>query len=78
MLDNKIMGLNIFHENLNGERYLHFLETQIKNYLEELPIRYYNAVIWQQDGAPPHNVQQVTNFLNNRYNLWIGTEGGIR
>ena len=37
----------------------------------------YNNVIWQQDGAPPHAVQEVVVHLNGRYNEWIGRHGTL-
>lgn len=74
----KIFGPLIFRGSLTGVRYLHFLENDIEHLLEELPIYDYNSIIWQQDGAPAHNVLPVTNYLNNRYNLWIGRRGPIQ
>ncbi|KAJ8961510.1 hypothetical protein NQ318_014760 [Aromia moschata] len=78
MLGNKIIGPLIFEGPLTGERYLNFIRNEIGDFLEDLPIRQYNDVIWQQDGAPPNNIGPVTHFLNNRYELWIGRQGPIR
>lgn len=78
MLSNKIIGPIIFDGYLNGERYLEFLQREVEDHLEDVPIMGYNNLIWQQDGAPAHNVMPVTNFLNNRYNFWIGRSGTLR
>jgi len=78
MLNNMVLGPIIYEGSLNGERYLHFLENEIEQLLENLPVQQYNNLIWHQDGAPVHNVQQVTNFLNNKYRLWIGRDGTVR
>lgn len=77
ILDTQVIGPIFYEFNLNGERYLEFLENEIENYLENLPIRQYNDIIWHQDGAPPQNVLVVRNFLQNRYPLWIGRNGDI-
>lgn len=68
---NRIVGPIFIRGHLTGERYLYLLENQIENHLEALPVQMYNRLIWQQDGAPAHNVQPVRMFLNNKYNLWI-------
>lgn len=78
IIRNMIIG-PIFLENyLNGERYLNLLRNEVEGQLEELPILQYNNLIWQQDGAPPHNNQQVTAYLNEKYNFWIGRHGTLR
>ena len=46
--------------------------------MENLTVREYNELIWHQDGAPPHCVRPVTEFLNNRFRLWIGRQGPLR
>lgn len=77
MYRNRVLGPIIFEGNMNGQKYLGLLQNDIENLLEELPVINYNQIIWQQDGAPAHNVVQVTEFLNNKYNLWIGRHGPI-
>jgi len=76
ILRNRIIGPIIFDGSLTGDRYLQFL-NEIEDLLDELPIREYNNIIWHQDGAPPHNTIPVRNFLNNRFNEWIGAHGTI-
>lgn len=78
ILKNKIVGPVIFEGNLTGQRYLHFLTNEIEHLLEELPVREYTDIIWHQDGAPAHCIQPITNYLNNRYDLWIGRNGPIQ
>ena len=78
LIKNKIIGPIIFEGTLTGHRYLDFLRNEIERLLEELPVLQYNQIIWHQDGAPPHNIQAVTNYLNNRYDLWIGRYGPIQ
>lgn len=75
---NQVIGPIFFNGNLTGQMYYNLLENEIEQYLEQLPVNRYNNLIWQQDGAPPHNVVLVNNFLNNRYNFWIGRHGHLR
>ena len=78
ILQNKIIGPIFLDAHLTGERYLNLLQNNIENLLEDLPVGHYNRLIWQQDGAPSHNTMPITNYLNNRYALWIGRYGIIR
>lgn len=55
MSGDKILGPHIFNENLNGERYLDFLNTHFQEYLAEIPLALLRNLWFQQDGAPPHN-----------------------
>lgn len=79
ILGNQIIGPYIFNEPLNGERYLYFLQNNLEDYLDDIPLRDRAALqYFQHDGAPPHYSAQVTNYLNQRYpNKWIGRNGPI-
>ena len=77
ILGNKVMGPIFFDGNMTGQKYLDLLHNEIENCIETIPLRQYNELIWQQDGAPGHNVAPVTNFLNEKYDLWIGRHGQI-
>lgn len=54
----------------------------MKNEVVQLPQIFPNQnldeIIWQQDGAPPHNVAAVQNLLNTQFPEWIGRFGTIR
>lgn len=76
--NNIILGPLLYEGSLTGERYLQFLNNEIEEYLEEIPLVHVNRLIWQHDGAPPHNVQNVTNYLNRKYPRWIGRYGNIK
>ncbi|KAJ8940604.1 hypothetical protein NQ318_004800 [Aromia moschata] len=43
---------------------LNLLQEQVEEYLEYMPVVLNLRIIWQQDGAPPHNVRPVRNYLN--------------
>ena len=77
MLGNQIIGPLFYRGSLTGQRYLQFLQNDIEDLLEGLPLQIYNNIIWQQDGAPPHAVREVVVYLNGRYNEWIGRNGTL-
>ncbi|KAJ8950242.1 hypothetical protein NQ318_006216, partial [Aromia moschata] len=63
---------------LNYRRVNHSTRALILTYYKnKLNIWITCQTIWQQYGAPPHNVRHVTNYLNQKYNLWIGKNGPI-
>ena len=58
---------------MNGNRYLELINgvvADLQNHNVEL--------IWQQDGAPAHNVVTVTQYLNENFEFWIGRFGHSR
>lgn len=74
---NKIIGPVFINASLTGEVYLNILQQDVEEYLDNLPVLLQVRTIWQQDGAPPHNVQPVTAYLNEKYSVWIGKHGSI-
>lgn len=78
LYNNKVIGPIFLNGNLTGQKYHDLLQNEIEEYLEQLPVNSYMNLIWQQDGAPPHNIQPVNDFLNNRYLFWIGRQGSLR
>ena len=79
ILNGYILGPYFYDGNLNGPRYLNFLQTTLPELLEEVPIQIRQDLWLQQDGAPAHNSQTVIDFLNYHYpDKWIGTYGPIQ
>lgn len=78
IIKNKIIGPIFYEGSLSGQRYLAFLHNEIEARLEDLPVNEYYQMIWHQDGAPPHNIVPVTEYLNNRYDDWLGRHGTIQ
>jgi hypothetical protein len=73
------IAYRIYEGGLTGERYLDILQDVIPELLEDVPLALRNDIYFQQDGAPAHNAQQVTTFLQNRFQEnWIGTNGPVR
>ncbi|KAJ8872732.1 hypothetical protein PR048_026346 [Dryococelus australis] len=71
---------------LNGERYLHFLQDLLPEYLEDVPLATRAGVYLQQAGAPAHSTRPVVQNLPQleriaREAVWArtcGRKGGSR
>lgn len=63
---------------LNGQRYLQFLQEQLPNLLEDLPLQTRINMWFMHDGAPPHFSLIVREHLNTVYpDRWIGRSGPV-
>lgn len=73
-----LIGPFFFEENLNGERYLQFLQEDFPLLLENVDVNTRLRMWWQHDGAPAHSSRIVTDFLNVTFEEnWIGRRGPI-
>lgn len=78
VIDTRIVGPIIFDGPLSGQRYLQFLQNEIEEFLDGLPLNI-GPIIFQQDGAPPHNSRRVVDYLHEKFGAnWIGTNGPVR
>jgi len=78
IMGTKILGPVILPETLNDASYLEFLAENLPEFLEEIPLFDRNRIIFQQDGAGPHNARIVTNYLNQQFpGRWMGRYGPI-
>lgn len=78
ILDTRIIGPYFYEPNLNSERYLSFLRNELEEMLDDLPLNFIqNLNYFQHDGAPAHNGLIVSNYLQERFNNWIGNRGPI-
>jgi len=61
---------------LTEEAYFKFLQEELPQLLEDVPLDKRGLMYFQNDGAPPHSSRGVTNFLNYRFpGRWIGRCG---
>ena len=45
-----------------------------EHFVDDLPLRVVDQLIFQQDGTPPHNARQVVEYLNAHFgDRWMGT-----
>ncbi|XP_026829624.1 uncharacterized protein LOC113562960 [Ooceraea biroi] len=80
-----IMGTQIHgpiilpQQTLTGQTYVELLRENFPDFLEDVPLLERNKIIFQQDGAGPHNARIVTNYLNDQFpGRWMGQYGPIR
>ena len=66
VLDDQLIGPFILEGRLKGEAYLRFLEEELPQLLEDVPLDKRSHMYFQHDGAYPHSSRGVTNFLNYR------------
>lgn len=78
LIGERVLEPIIFDGSLTGQVYLNFLEVEIEERIDNLPLALSRHLIWQQDGAPPHNVVPVKMLLDRKYTQWIGKSGTIR
>lgn len=73
IIDRYLIGPVILPNRLNGETYLEFLQNNLPDLLDEVPLQLRLEHWFMHDGAPPHFSTAVRDFLNHQYpNKWIG------
>lgn len=79
IMGTEILGPVVLPDILNGERYMELLRENLPDFLEEMPLLERNKIVFQQDGAGPHNARIVTDYLNEQFpGRWMGRYGPIR
>ena len=67
IMGTQILGPVILPDILNSETYLEFLRDNLPDFLEEIPLFERSKIVFQQDGAGPHNARIVTDYLNQQF-----------
>ena len=49
---------------ITSQNYLQFLQEELNLYLGNVPCNIRRNMIFQQDGAPPHNARITAGYLN--------------
>ena len=76
VLDDQLIGPFILEGCLTGEAYLRFLQEELPQLFEDVPLDKQSRMYFQHDGDPPHSSRGFTNFLNYRFpGRWIGRCG---
>lgn len=76
LLYNRLIGPFILPGRLNAEFYLHFLQEELPQLLEDVPLHLRRHLYFQHDGAPPHFSRAVSTHLNQQFpGQWIGRGG---
>lgn len=78
IVGDEIIGPYFFPRILNGDTYLDFLENNLRDLLDPVPLIFRQRLWFMHDGAPPHFRLTVRNHLNLAFpNRWIGRGGPI-
>ncbi len=78
ILRNSLIGPHFFHDTLNAQSYLRFLQENLPELLQEVPLALRRNMYFMRNGAPPHFGTQVRRFLDTTYTRrWIGRYGPI-
>lgn len=73
ILNQRIIGPFFFEENMNAQNFLHFLDTNLWDSIQELPLNDRLDLFFQLDGCPVHYARIVREWLNDHFpNRWIG------
>ncbi|KAL6418692.1 hypothetical protein ACFW04_011877 [Cataglyphis niger] len=78
IMGTEILGPVILPDVLTGRTYVDFLTENLPDFLEDVPLFERNEIVFQQDGAGPHNARIVINYLNYLTSIfldagWVGT-----
>lgn len=75
----QIIGPHFFHGNLNTENYINILRQEIEPFVDNMPVRQFQRLYYQHDGAPGHTSNETRNYLNAQFGEdWIGIYISLR
>lgn len=78
LIDNNLCGPHILPDRLNAGYFYQFLNNDLNNLMEEVPLWLRHEGWIQLDGAPPHYGRIVREWLNTNYpQRWIGRSGPV-
>ncbi|XP_066251951.1 histone-lysine N-methyltransferase SETMAR-like [Euwallacea similis] len=73
-----IIGPHFFNGHLNGVKYLRFLQNDLPQLLQNIPLVLRENMWLQHDGAPAHFAADVKEYLNQEFEgRWIGRGGPV-
>lgn len=71
-----VLGPIILPNRLNGQSFLQFLNNELLDAMDDIPLHLRREIYFQLDGCPAHYFRGVRNWLNTNYpNRWIGRGG---
>ncbi|GBL88968.1 hypothetical protein AVEN_255138-1 [Araneus ventricosus] len=78
IFNDRLIGPVFYEVTLTGQRYLELLQDVITDFVENLPLRQLRNVWFQHDGAPPHKISNVKQYLMETFqNQVIGYCGFV-
>lgn len=74
-----VIGPYFLPPRLNKDYYKEFLQTNLDDFFDEVPLGVRGNEYFQQDGCPAHSARIITEYLNEKFeNRWLGRYGPIR
>jgi hypothetical protein len=67
-----LIGPVILEDRMTGQNYLEFLQNELPEQLEDVPLATQIVMYFQHDGAPPHYIRLVIHLNDTFPNRWIG------
>ena len=78
IINQNLIGLVFLPHRLNGNNFIHFLQHDFEDLLDNLPLARIQNLWLQLDGAPAHYALQVRQWLDENYpGRWIGRGGPV-
>ncbi|XP_071578855.1 histone-lysine N-methyltransferase SETMAR-like, partial [Temnothorax nylanderi] len=76
ILGDHIIGPHFIDDRIDGDRYRRFLNNELVDLLDEVPLELRANMWFQQDGHPAHTARATRALLNEKFgNRWIGLYG---
>lgn len=73
LMGHQVIGPYFYRGNLNSETYIQILRQEVETYIDNLPVRQFQRIYFQHDGAPSHTSCDTRNYLNVQFGEnWIG------
>lgn len=78
IVNNQLLGPCFLPPRLNGPLYLNFLQNDLIDLIDDVPLAVLPRMWYLHDGAPPHFFREVRDHLNNVFPYrWIGRGGPV-
>ncbi|GBN87454.1 hypothetical protein AVEN_149389-1 [Araneus ventricosus] len=77
IFNDRLIGRVFYEGTLTGQRYLELLQDVITDFVENIPLHQLRNVWFQHDGAPPHQISNVKQYLMETFQNQVIGYGGF-
>jgi len=67
VIGDKLTGPYIFPQRLTGDIYATFMQDEVPALVENVPVQTRRQMYYHHDGAPPHFIQVLKQYLNLKF-----------
>jgi hypothetical protein len=71
IIENRLIGIHVLPPHLNGEGYLNFLQNELSDLLDDVPLRVRRDMWYLHDGAPAHSARGALVVMDQFYGQLI-------